>query len=398
MIKRYGLLLAITMVYCLTFSQNAGKRYYQEIFTNVQSANYTYGRNAPVFGDSIDLTLDLYEPVGDKETKRPLIVLAFGGAFVTGDRTQLGEEAKYFARLGYVAACIDYRIWPILLAGFPDSTNISRVAVMAISDMKASIRYLKSRAGDFKIDSSLIFVGGVSAGAVTAIQTAYLDPKDSISTGLRTLINTNGGFDGNSNTIPGTSNVKGVLNLSGAIFNLNWISQGEAPIASIHGTNDATVPFLTDRAVGIITMNGSGAMAPVLSSKKIPNFLVAVPGGQHTDIYFDTKYKPYLDSFTLKATKMFADIIGGNILLDIQRQFNVEYKIYPNPATDHLSIESEKRPISVQLYNLEGQAMPVQVRDKNVYWNTSQIPQGLYYAVIHFDAFSPQVISKIVIQ
>ena len=44
-------------------------------------------------------TLDLYELVGDKETKRPLIVLAFGGAFVTGETAQLGEEAKYFVDL-----------------------------------------------------------------------------------------------------------------------------------------------------------------------------------------------------------------------------------------------------------------------------------------------------------
>ena len=94
---------------------------------------------------------------------------------------------------------------------------------------------------------------------------------------------------------------------------------------------------------------------------------------------------------------MFADIIGGNILLDIQRQFNVEYKIYPNPATDHLSIESENDRFQFN-YTSGRTGYAGSGTGQNVYWNTSQIPQGLYYAVIHFDAFSPQVISKIVIQ
>ncbi len=46
----------------------------------------TYGSNTNYLGDSLELEMDIYYPVSDTFTKRPVVIWAFGGAFVSGER------------------------------------------------------------------------------------------------------------------------------------------------------------------------------------------------------------------------------------------------------------------------------------------------------------------------
>ena len=60
-----------------------------------------------------------------------------------------------------------------------DSIDGTETVVRAVHDYRAAIRYFKkdfSENGNiYGIDTSLIFAGGVSAGAITAVHVAYMD-------------------------------------------------------------------------------------------------------------------------------------------------------------------------------------------------------------------------------
>src|SRR5690606_34921075 len=95
-----------------------------------------------------------------------------------------------------------------------------------------------------KIDTNNIFIGGSSAGAITALHTAYLDRSCELEEfiGL-SVINTMGGVEGNSGNACYSSKVKGVINLCGALANYSWLETGDAALCSMHGTADGTVKY-----------------------------------------------------------------------------------------------------------------------------------------------------------
>ena len=66
---------------------------------------------AGVEGDEgfIDLSMVIYTPAGDTATDRPVMLVVHGGGFVAG-ALDVAAVARAFARRGYVAAAIDYRL------------------------------------------------------------------------------------------------------------------------------------------------------------------------------------------------------------------------------------------------------------------------------------------------
>lgn len=374
-----------------------GNRYLNAVFNEVKTTKLAYGRNVSLIGDTVDLFMDLYEPVGDIVQARAAVVLAFGGAFISGDRFQLAELGNYFAKHGYVVACIDYRIWPVFVKGFPDSLGVLDVAVKAMGDMKASIRYLKSIAKTYRIDSNLVFVGGVSAGAITAIQTAYLDENDAQPNFIKNAINQNGGLQGNSNnsTLQHSSKVRGVLNLSGAILSLDWLDAGEPPMVSMHGTADNVVIFGEGKAAGILTLQGSGVIHPALKTKGIKELLIAVPGGNHTDIYIDARYQVYVDSLRLAGKKMFNQIICQQTVSSRTLAGVEKIKVYPSPAVDYVLIEGATVPLSVALRDMTGRKIPSQQNGNRIEWKYG-IASGIYVLEAVF-ANNKKAISKVVV-
>ncbi len=97
------------------------------------------------------LLLDLYLPVGvDKPL--PVIVWLHGGGWRIGDR-KLGPDFRVrFAERGYAMASIEYRLSGEAL--FPAQ----------IHDVKAAIRWLRSVANEYGLDSGHIGLWRSSAG------------------------------------------------------------------------------------------------------------------------------------------------------------------------------------------------------------------------------------------
>jgi hypothetical protein len=274
-----------------------GGRYYRPIFPTVTvSSNVAYGSAVNSAGVTQQLVMDVYEPAGDTVRRRPLILFAHQGGFVTGTRTEqyMVDVCTRFAKLGYVTASIDYRLLDLLtiLTAF-DSVNIAKSAIRGSQDMRAAIRYFRKDAATtrtYRIHPNYIVAGGASAGAFMSLQVGYLDKASEVPTyvGLTAL----GGLEGNSGN-PGYSSgaLLAILNLSGATESPAIIEAGNAPLCSLHGTADATVPYLQGRIGSSLPpkyVYGSGTLNPRASQVGIRNVLKTFRGAGHIPQYGTT--------------------------------------------------------------------------------------------------------------
>lgn len=228
-------------------------RYQEKVFNNIQvTSDLTYGnaQNVLLFNQSLEL--DFYEPAPAEEylEKRPLIVMFFGGAYILGSKTDPDMVAwcDSLSHYGYVCASVEYRLDNA--ANFALSNQGVRAAYRAIQDGRAAIRYLLEDPDNlgFNIDPDRIYVGGQSAGAITAINVAHLEEHE------RPFVTTNYNFfnpdlgcldcTGNNYTQP--FEVKGIVDLWGAVLSVDHIDDYEdIPMVLIHGDEDNVVPFDT---------------------------------------------------------------------------------------------------------------------------------------------------------
>lgn len=190
------------------------------------------------------LTMDIYKPVADSTLpeRHPLLLMLHGGGFYVGDKQDscIRGLCRYFASTGYVAVSANYRL------GFrPTKGEIERAGYMALQDAHAAMRYLVENAEEYGIDTSQIYVGGASAGAITALNLAFMRDSDRPSSaqgrGQRNL----GTIASSGNSSKATFSIKGVANLWGAINNLNMLDNNHCAIVSFHGDKDQVVPYDT---------------------------------------------------------------------------------------------------------------------------------------------------------
>jgi hypothetical protein len=242
-------------------SECDGVRYTDEIFTEVNvTSNVLYGGNynPNIWGQNNweDLYMDIYEPAGDDVEDRPLVFFLFGGSFVAGSRTNgdIVELCTRYAKMGYVASAIDYRLTGDLIWS-PNPETAYRATAKGMHDLKGAIRFFRMNDetdNEYRIDSDRIFAGGISSGGIIAINAAYLNLESEIPASIVDYIDENGGLEGSSGNEGYDSHFHGIINLCGAIGDYNWIVEGDIPIVSIHGDEDTIVPY----GDGLITLFG----------------------------------------------------------------------------------------------------------------------------------------------
>lgn len=255
------------------------KRYVDPVFEGVKlTKNIKYATAPNGYGtlDPIDLYLNLYEPVGDTETKRPLLIVAHAGSFVspallplifgtasigTKEDETMNEIARRFTKMGYVVASIEYR------SGWnPTSQDISvrkgtimQAAWRAIQDGRAATRFLRKNADQYKIDESKIAILGSQSGGYIPVHMAYFDKPVEIAcdncadpTKLK---------DPNNKAVIDTTVLNGFnipwgypevsdkfkigIALNAAVADSSFIEGGEIPMLSVHGIENNT-PYGTD--------------------------------------------------------------------------------------------------------------------------------------------------------
>ncbi len=347
-------------------------RYATEVFPNhTLTSNITYGANTTFSGANNSLKLDFYEPTGDTELNRPLIIWVHGGSFLGGSKTDPDMTAlsQRFARKGYACASIDYR-----LGFFPiDSANAVKAVVRAVQDLKAAIRFFykdKQTTDTYHIDTNLIYVGGSSAGAITALHVAYLDNICEISGYLnQATINQLGGLDGNSGNPGYSSSVQGVINLCGALAQYSWLEAGDVPMVSIHGTADGTVKYnrgIVNPGTALMYLDGSRMLHERACAVNVSSEFYTFPGAGHVPYIGNNAYMDTTEWFIrdflvtqlgcnetplqLANTPLQQAILYPTLYCDgtavdevclagIEEPLaDMDISLYPNPATDYLTL------------------------------------------------------------
>jgi|TARA_B110000196_G_scaffold295767_1_gene285661 para-nitrobenzyl esterase len=277
-----------------------GARYRYRIFDEI-SVDYDipYGNNISATGSTISLVMDIYQPVGDVVDNRPVVVVAHGGFFLGGSNNGLDVVplCEDLARMGYVAASISYRLG--IGNFFNLESSLQEATIRGVQDAKAAVRYLrKSHAIEgniWGIDPERIVLGGSSAGGFIAIHAAYVDDLSEVpSTVNFSAYGLTGGIEGDSGSPGYSSELLSIFSISGAIGDDAWISAGDIPVVSTHGTNDGTVPFGTGyvqlSGLNVTIVDGSEIIHNTTDLLGIDNCFHAFPGAGHTPHASSTQY------------------------------------------------------------------------------------------------------------
>jgi acetyl esterase/lipase len=262
--------LAVVLATAAMSAQDLGANYAANVTKGI-----VYG-TAPRFDGGTDtLKLDLYTPVGDANTQRPLMIWIHGGGFVQGNRTEMDAACRAFTRLGFACATVSYRLGfypppPLSNPFAADSVEVIRAVYRAVQDVKGAMRYLAGRAATDSTDVSRVVLAGVSAGAITAIHAAFADDDErpectrsapALSFPGQTPIQRGdmGSFDGTLHTDKPMPRIAAVVNMLGAIDDTTWIDADESvPMYSYHQTGDPIVGCNKERGLYNFPLNVGG--------------------------------------------------------------------------------------------------------------------------------------------
>lgn len=328
--------IAILFTMMLVAQTSSAQRYFEEIFNSTSTTpSVVYGQNygvltgAPVLQP---LVMDVYQPDGDTAQARPLVIYLHTGSFLpllingtaTGDRHDSAtvEMCKQFARRGYVAASMDYRLgWNPIGATQDIRTGTLLMAVYrSLQDARTCVRYFKMDAkvqgNTFKIDTNRIMLVGQGSGGYVALAYATLDKTSEIQLLKFIAAETDltygfvagqpyvnqalwGDFDGlggltgfnNPNWPTYTKKVSMVVNMGGALGDSSWLEQGDVPMVCFHVPNDPFAPYGNGNVIvpttGQFVVDVSGSREVVRLSNEYGN----------NDV-FDI---PYNDPYTTRA-------------------------------------------------------------------------------------------------
>ena len=208
----------LLLLMCLaTHQMSAQTRYLNQVFNQVEvTANVTYGVNATllyqsVFGEAIPelLKMDIYRPVGDTETNRPLVLYFHTGNFgpfknpdptspvqngfngaCGGVRTDSAavEICTRLAKMGYVAASCEYRLGWLPTATTQELRRYTLInaAYRGVQDARTAIRFMRRSVAEqgnvYGIDPTKVVVWGQGTGGYISLNTALLDDYAKIPT------------------------------------------------------------------------------------------------------------------------------------------------------------------------------------------------------------------------
>jgi len=396
-----SLLIALLTAFTLSASAQCNGRYKNVQFDSLNvTSDIQYGQSVNLEGDTVDLLLDVYEPVGDTLNERPLIIFAHGGSFTSGSKTNgaIQEISRRMAKRGFVTASINYRLTSA--GNLADSVKIVKETIMAAQDGKAALRFFRKDAAvngnQFRIDMDQMFFGGNSAGAILALHLAYAEYEDTtvMNDEIETLANEVGGFEGNSGNPGYSSDVDAVVNMSGALKNAAYLDVNDQPLLSLHGTNDQTVPY--DRGqvyqsipFQLITVEGSSLIHERADTVGVTNRLKTFYNAGHSPFVNDTAYMDTTIRVTAEFMQKRCDCYQVTGLVAQNPMDEPSIDVYPNPAPGQFTIrlpeDENGQAAELQLLNNQGQIVrqaSIGKYDRQYRLERGNLPAGLYHLSI----------------
>lgn len=253
------------------------------------------------------LTMDAYMPslAADPGTKRPVIIYLHTGNFLPpgtngspcGDKKDsiAVDLCKGFARRGYVAISIDYRLgWnPVATTLDGRRGTLLNAVYRSIHDVKECVRVIKAIGATYNMDTANIALVGEGTGAYIAHAYNSLDkypefmalPKfvGYIDTAKVGYIDGSRGLFNLYKMSNVSTKIKAIGTLGGALADTSWLEAGDAPIISMQCVRDPFAPF----GYGIVTVPSSlqtvvevdGANNTIMRAQRLGNnsLFAAVP-------------------------------------------------------------------------------------------------------------------------
>jgi acetyl esterase/lipase len=334
------------------------------------------------------LRMDVYEPVGDVLTARPVVLVAFGGSFVTGTREDVAPFCEILAHLGYVAVAMDYRVGFFL----PNESSTMHAVMRCVHDMKGCVRYLRKTVAvdgnPYGIDPDRIIVGGVSAGAIGAMHLTYMNEPAELPAALVVDSAGAGGMEGNSGPSGYSSAVMACYAFSGALGDTTWIQPGDQPWCGVHETGDPTVPCFTQEAYAFgiptgITISGGHDVHERMTHIGVPDCYLQYAAAQHVGyLTYDPEYAMDVVVQFLGRVVCGAEPIGcASMLLDVADAPAVTpaaLHLYPSPATDRVFIDLPHK-TTLGVFDLQGaEVLRRTLPQGTVDLDVSALPAGIY--------------------
>ncbi|MBM4177747.1 MAG: hypothetical protein FJ211_00230 [Ignavibacteria bacterium] len=328
-------------------------------------------------GRTDTLRMNIVVPTNDNTTRRPLVVWIHGGGFIQGSRADFQTLAESWARRGYTAVTISYRLGihgglfdpPFAF----DEAELIRACFRGIQDIRTGLRFLAKNAAQHGIDTSRIVIGGASAGSIVALHASYIDPLDKLPAAIgkiSAVTRANGTFarpdmgsyEGTQHTEVPTPSVDVVLNIFGALLDLSYLDNAPfIPLFSYHQTDDPVVACGVNRPyhrVPLVSGNypllsGTCAIVQELAKRTIP------AASYETNIYQGAAHEVHDPVGVDKAAAVFA----------------AKYVATPTGVTEDVSttVNADTR---WTLYTLHGVTVASDVTSDEV----RMLPDGVYAA------------------
>jgi para-nitrobenzyl esterase len=377
-------------------------RYRDLIFPNVDmQIDVPYGSNLAHNGVVTELLLDVFEPAGDAELMRPLVILAHGGFFVGGSKEGLdvAPACNDLARMGYVTASINYRL------GFPSTLNLAgpmtEAVMRGVQDMKAAVRFFRMTVDEmgnpYRIDPNQIFIGGFSAGGFISLHYAYLQDDEIPANVNQNANGLAGGVEGQSGNEGYSTEVNAIMNIAGALGDTLWIESGDLPALLAHGSSDTVVPFDSD----MLVISGFLEVSQVDGSNSIDQKLTAMSIDHCFEIYELQGHVPsatssaYYDTTLSVMSNFLSHFVCPNMPLDCDyRELLVgtdeiemiATNVYPIPADQYIEWRASSNIDRVELYNALGQLV-IFTNQNDEQIRTADLPDGIYVLRLNRDNF-----------
>ena len=210
-------------------------------------------RERLTYGPNERNDLDLFLPKDDGKSLRPAVIVIHGGAWRSGSKRQLRNLAELFARRGYVAAAINYRLAPKW--SYPAQ----------LDDCQRAVRWLRKNAKEFRVDTKRFGAAGASAGGHLSLLLGTREVRDDsdpelkgISSKVQCILSIFGPTDftderyiqASRNPVAG----RALVDFLGKPYDeapelwkeaspIHHVSPDDAPTFIIHGDQDPLVPL-----------------------------------------------------------------------------------------------------------------------------------------------------------
>lgn len=238
--------------------------------------------------DGVDLKLDVYQRQG-VEGPQPTLIYMHGGFWVAGNKeSELGTFMPWL-EMGWNVVNVEYRLGPVALAP------------AAMEDCMCALRWVAQNAGTYNFDVNRIVTYGQSAGGHLALALGVIPESEGFALEcagpplpkVAAVINWAGVsdvpdvIDGPNMKFPAArwfGSMPDRLDLAARVSPINYLRADLPPIVSVHGDADTTVPYAQ-----------SVRLHQELEKLGVPNLLITVPGGGHSNHAADQREVIYRD-------------------------------------------------------------------------------------------------------